>query len=192
MGNVAQDFAQSNDGTIHGADWVASVPGHSGLSFDYGDYVDVPNDVEFYGQPLEVNACVTISSYPTVQTGAYYIFSCHRYATWFEGFGLRIDVSGRLLSEVWNGQTQSWNTLWAPLAKRVPLNEPFLVTAVINGNQSLLLLNGEVVAAGVQKYNSITNGFHMTIGAHNYNDARYQYHMRGDIHWLKVAQIINN
>jgi subtilisin-like proprotein convertase family protein len=188
-GPTVEDFAQDHDGTIHGADWISTVPGHYGLRFGYGDYVDLQNDVQFYGQPLQVDACVTIPSYPTIQTGAFYIFSCHRYATWFQGFGLRIDVHGRLLSEVWNQNTQSWNTLWAPFNKVVPLGVPFLVTAVINGPNSLLLLNGDVVAAGTQNYNSITNGFHMTIGAHNYNDGRYQYHMRGDIHWLKIAQV---
>ncbi len=189
-GNLVEDFAQDNDGTNHGADWIPTLPGHSGLHFAYGDYVDVLNDVEFYGQPLQIEACVTIPSYPTIPTGAFYIFSCHRYATWFQGFGLRIDVNGRLLSEVWNQNIQNWNTLWAPPSMQVPLGVPFLVTAVINGPNSLLLLNGDVVAAGTQNYNSVTNGFHMTIGAHNYNDGRYQYHMRGDIHWLKVSQFI--
>lgn len=187
-GTLAEDFAQNNDGTIYGAEWQNGPSGHPGLHFEYGDYVQVPNDVEFYGQPLQVEACVSIASYPTVQTGSYYIFACHRYTTWFQGFGLRIDVNGRLLSEVWDEELHNWRTLWASPAKRVPLNEPFNVTAVINGNLSMILLNGEVVAAGVQHYESITNGFSMTIGAHNYNSDRYQYHMRGDIHWLKVSQ----
>ena len=189
-GDLVEDFAQDNDGTNFGAEWIPTVPGHYGLRFEHGDYVNVQNDVEYYGQPLQIIACVTIYEYPTVQTGAYYIFSSHRYAPWFQGFGLRIDVNGRLLSQVWNEETQSWNTLWAPPSRRVPLGVPFLVTAVINGDESLLLLNDEVVDGGTQEYNSITNGFHMTIGAHNYNGDRYQNHMRGDIHWLKVSQVI--
>jgi hypothetical protein len=187
-GSLVEDMSQDHDGTIHGAEWATGPSGNGCLHFEHGDYVDLQNDIEFYGHPLQVEACVSIASYPTVQTGAYYIFSCHRYATWFQGFGLRVDVNGRLLSEVWDQEINNWRTLWAPITKQVPLNEPFKVTAVINGNHSMILLNGEVVAAGVQDYNSITNGFHMTIGAHNYNDNRHQYHMRGDIHWLKISQ----
>ena len=96
-----------------------------------------------------------------------------------------------MLSEVWDQSINNWRTLWAPNldALRVPLGEPFLVTAVINGPASMILVNSEVVAIGNQPYNSVTNGFGMTIGAHNYNSNRYQYHMRGDIHWLKVSEI---
>jgi len=191
-GDLAEDFGQDNDGTIEGADWVSGPSGHPCLHFEHGDRVVVENDVQFYGQPLQVEACVTINNYPTVPSGPYYIFSCHRYATWFEGFGLRIDRNGRLLSQVWNHNINNWQTLWAPNDRRVPLGVPFHVVACINGNQSMIMLNGEVVATGVQNYNSITNGFSMTIGAHHYNDdfgdERYQYHMRGDIHWLKISQ----
>lgn len=150
--------------------------------------MDVPNDVEFYGHPLQVDACVTIDSLPTVRTGSYYIFSCHRYATWFQGFGLRVDIQGRLLCEVWDQNINNWRTLWAPPSHPVPVGVPFLVTAVINGNDSMILLNGEIIVVGQQDYNSITNGFHMTIGSHNYNSNRHQYSMRGGIHWLKVSQ----
>jgi hypothetical protein len=189
---LAEDFAQDNDGTIEGADWVAGPSGHPCLHFEHGDRVVVENDVEFYGRPLQVDACVTINQYPTIPSGPYYIFSCHRYATWFEGFGLRIDNRGRLLCQVWNATLNNWQTLYAPVNRVVPLGVPFHVTAVINGRESMILLNGEVVATGRQDYESITNGFSMTIGAHHYNDdfgeERYQYHMRGDIHWLKIAQ----
>ncbi|MBI5060631.1 proprotein convertase P-domain-containing protein [candidate division KSB1 bacterium] len=192
VGDLVEDFAQDNDGTNHGADWIIGPSGHRCLHFEYGDYVSVENSTEFYGQPLQLDACVSIDHVPTIQTGSYYIFSCHRYAQWFEGFGVRIDVFGRLMCQVWNTNTNSWQTLMAPMNRPVPVGVPFLVTAVINGNNSLLLLNGEVVAAGVQNYQSITNGYAMTIGAHHYNDnyagPRHQYHMRGDIHWLKIGQ----
>ncbi len=192
-GDWTEDFAQDNDGEIHGAEWITGPSGHPGLRFGHGDYVRIPNDCEFYGQPLQVDACIKIDQYPTIQGGgAYYIFSCHRYATWFEGFGFRIDVNGRLLSQVWNHNTGSWQTIWAPSNRRVPLGVPFLATAVINGRESMLLINGQVVATGRQDYISINNEFSMTIGAHHFNDENgelYQYHMHGDIHWVKISQI---
>jgi hypothetical protein len=70
----------------------------------------------------------------------------------------------------------------------VPVGVPFMVTAIINGENSMILLNGEVIVTGRQDYNSITNGFHMSIGSHNYNTTLHQYSMRGEIHWLSVAQ----
>lgn len=190
-GSTTADATGGNNGTIVGADWITGESGTPALHFGVGDYVSLNNDIQFYGQPLQVEACVSIEQYPTISTGSYYIFSCHRYAGWFEGFGLRIDVNGRMLSEVWDQSINNWRTLWAPNldALRVPLGEPFLVTAVINGPASMILVNSEVVAIGNQPYNSVTNGFGMTIGAHNYNSNRYQYHMRGDIHWLKVSEI---
>jgi hypothetical protein len=190
-GLVTADMIAGLDGDIVGADWAMGTSGNYGLHFEHGDYVDLQNDFQFYGQPLQVEACVTISEYPRIQTGSYYIFSCHRYAGWFEGFGLRIDINGRMLSEVWDQTINNWRTIWAPDLDdfRVPLDEPFLVTAVINGDESMILVNENVVAIGEQPYNSISNGFNMTIGAHNYNSHYYQYHMRGDIHWLKVSEI---
>jgi hypothetical protein len=64
MGNTAHDSAGSNDGTIHGAQWVDGKLG-SALYFDgINDYVEVPDDISLRPQYITMSAWVKPQQIP--------------------------------------------------------------------------------------------------------------------------------
>lgn len=168
------------------------------------------NDDIWYHDLFQVWACVRLASEPTFSSGPYYIVSNSSFDVLGGGFSLRVDpgydaVTGtwhnRLTVFVWNadanGGTGGWNTLQSPAPTlpdlgrySVPVGVWSTVCAVVNGNSSMLIIDGQVVAVGPLHYRSENNGAPLVIGA-GYRHSTYpiEYPWYGDIDCLRITTL---
>lgn len=184
----------------------------SGYRYIDGDrcaeHLVVENDHAYYTYPFQVWTRIRIAEQPTVQTGAYYIVSNNSFDINGGGFALRIDpgwytVNGvrhyhnRLTGLVWNEELHGWMTLQSPAPTAsdpdrwsVPLNQWSCVCMVVNGNRSMLIIDGRVVAAGDLRFDSANNWAPLIIGAgYRHNTYPIEYPFRGDIDCVRISSI---
>ncbi len=197
-GTGAVDTCGHNIGYMH----FEGFTGHPGCA----EHLEVANDDQWYQDRFLLWTCLRIFEEPTVQTGAYYIISNNSFGTMHGGFALRIDpgwftVNGvreyhnRLTALVWNEASQSWMTIQSPPPQpsnpgkySVPLNEWVEIAWIINGANSMLLINRKVVAVGPQFFDSNNNGAPLIIGAgYRHNTYPIEYPFRGDIDCLRIV-----
>ncbi|MBI5060059.1 hypothetical protein HZB60_09815 [candidate division KSB1 bacterium] len=186
-GNTSADESgHGHDATLHNADWYEyGVDSQMcwGLGFANSKWADVVNDNMFYMAPLQIDAHLKIDQLPAASPS--YILGNVRYAPLNGGFAWRIEPSGLLTALAWNGN--GWNELHSVVP--VMLNEWFTATLIINGDESMMLVNGTVVAAGRLLLNSANNEMPLTIGASALPSGAHQYFLRGQIGWMKLREL---
>jgi hypothetical protein len=170
------------------------------------EHLEVANDNQWYQDRFILWTCLRIFEEPTIATGPYYIISNNSFGTMHGGFMLRIDpawitVGGvreyhnRLTAIVWNEATQAWMTIQSPAPQAsnpgkysVPLNQWTEIAWIVNGANSMLLINRKVVAVGPQFFDSSNNGAPLIIGAgYRHNTYPIEYPFRGDIDCLRIV-----
>jgi hypothetical protein len=169
------------------------------------EHLRVVNADDWYRDHLQVCMCIRIFDEPTVDTGPYYIISNNSFGTMHGGFALRIDpgwlmVNGvreyhnRLTALVWNRDIDNWMTIQTPPPQAfnptqysVPLNQWVEICWVLDGANSMLVINHIVVGMGDQEFHSDNNGAPLIIGA-GYRHATYpiEYPFRGDIDCIRI------
>jgi hypothetical protein len=171
------------------------------------EHYEVQNDTLFYMDRFQVWSRIRLASEPTVTTGAYYIIANASLDVYGGGWALRVDpgyymVNGqrvyhnRLTGMVWNEEIDGWMTLQSPAPtplnpeSAVPVGEWACVCMVIDGNQSMLLVNGMVVAAGDMSFYSHNNGVPLVIGAgYRHNTHPIEYPFRGDMDCIRITDL---
>ncbi|MBI5060060.1 immune inhibitor A [candidate division KSB1 bacterium] len=186
-GEVSVDeTGHGHDATLHNADWYEyGVDSQMcwGLGFANNEWADVANDNMFYMAPLQIDAHLKVDQLPAGSPS--YILGNTRYAPLNGGFAWRIEPSGLLTALAWNGN--GWNELHSVVP--VMLNEWFTATLIMNGDESMMLVNGTVVAAGRLLLNSANNEMPLTIGASALPSGNHQYFLRGQIGWMKMREL---
>lgn len=171
------------------------------------EHYEVENDSIFYLDRFQVWARIRLASEPTIATGPYYIISNASLDVVGGGWALRIDPGyfirngqrvyhNRLTGLVWNAELDGWMTLMSPnptpidSASAVPVGEWACVCMVIDGNQSMLLVNGQVVAAGDMTLFSHNNGVPLIIGSgYRHNTHPIEYPFRGDMDCIRLTDL---
>ncbi len=176
------------------------------------EHVRVANDDVFYQDRFQIWACIRIWDEPTIETGPYYIVSNNSFDINGGGFALRIDpgwfwVDGvreyhnRVTVFVWNqtanGGAGGWQTLQSPPPDpanpgrySVPLDRWSTICAIVDGPNSMLIIDGYVVAVGDLEYDSENNGAPLIIGA-GYRHSTYpiEYPFYGDMDCLRITSL---
>ncbi|MBI5058237.1 carboxypeptidase regulatory-like domain-containing protein [candidate division KSB1 bacterium] len=177
-----------HEATLHNADWYEySVDSHMcfGLGFGNNKWADVANHDMFYMAPLQIDAHMKIDELPAGSPS--YIIGNSRYAPLNGGFSWRIEPDGKLVAMAWNGN--SWNQLRSVVP--IMLGEWLTATLIISGDESLMLVDGTVVAAGRLLFSSPNNEMPLTIGASALPNGAHQYFLRGQIAWMKMRELIH-
>jgi hypothetical protein len=176
------------------------------------EHLEVDNDWNYYQNYFQAWTRIRIFEQPTVNTGAFYILSNNSFDAHGGGWALRIDpgwytVGGvrqyhnRLTGMVWNqnlnGGDGGWMTLQSPNPTpgdpdhwSVPLGQWSCICMVVNGNRSMLIIDGRVVAAGDLDFVSANNNAPLIIGA-GYRHSTYpiEYPFRGDIDCVRITSL---
>jgi hypothetical protein len=172
------------------------------------EHLEVENHDAYYTYPFQAWTRIRIFEQPTVQSGPYYILSNNSFDINGGGLALRIDpgwfnVNGvreyhnRLTGMVWNESLHGWMTLQSPAPTvgdpdhwSVPLNRWSCVCMVVNGNRSMLIIDGRVVAAGELRFDSGNNWAPLIIGAgYRHNTYPIEYPFRGDIDCVRLTSL---
>jgi hypothetical protein len=189
-------------GEMRGYMHFEAFDGHPGCA----EHLRVVNNDIWYQDRFQLTTCIRIFDQPTVQTGPYYIISNNTFSTNHGGFALRIDpgwftVNGvreyhnRLTAMVWNETLNDWMTIQSPAPQpsnpdkySVPLNHWVEIAWVVDGFNSMLIINGHVVAVGPQFFDSGNNNAPLIIGA-GYRHSTYpiEYPFRGDIDCIRIV-----
>jgi hypothetical protein len=179
------------------------------------EHYRVTNDTLWYGDNFQVWTRIRLAEEPTINSGPFYLVANASFDILGGGWALRIDPAwytqngtryyhNRLSAFVWNealnGGEGGWMTLQSPAPTpadperwSVPVGEWSCVCMVVDGNQSLLIINGVVVAAGDLNLNSHNNLVPLMIGAgYRHNTYPIEYPYRGDMDCLRISDICSD
>ncbi len=187
-GSGSTSLDESGNGhtaTLHNTNWYPYEEGLlycTGLGFGSNKWAVVANADAFYHAPLQTDVHLKVDQLPVGSSG--YILGNARYSPNNGGFAWRVEADGKLLAMVWNGS--GWSSLRSVIP--VSLNDWFTATLIINGSQSMMLIDGIVVAAGNLVLNDHNNNMPLTIGASALPNGNHQYYLQGQIGWLKIRE----
>ncbi len=172
------------------------------------EHYRVTNDSIFYVDRFQVWSRIRIFEHPTISTGPRYIISNASLDVEHGGWFIRLDPArimrngqweyhNRLTAGVWNAEEDAFMLLQSPAPTpddttfgSVPLGVWSCICLVVNGNQSMLIIDGRVVAAGDMILDSHNNGVPLVIGAgyrHNTNPIEYPF--VGDMDCIRYTEI---
>ncbi len=183
---TADGSGNGHDGAIHDAEWnmYAGDPIDDwALAFAPNRWVQVANDPVFYESGHQIDMYLRVNSLPVGSPS--YLMTDARFSTVNGGFGWRIEPTGKLFALTWDGS--QWKNLQAVVP--VPLGEWFQASLILNGEYSMMLVNGAIVALGDLPLSSTNNNMPLTIGASRLTNGAHQYYLNGDIAWAKISQL---
>ncbi len=174
------------------------------------EHLVVQNDPVFYGERFQLWTRLRLAEEPTVASGPFYIASNNSFDSQHGGWALRIDPGwitlpdgtreyhNRLTGFVWDrrfGANGGWRTLQSPPPSvanpgmySVPVGQWSCICFVVNDRESMLIIDGRVVASGRMDYDSDNNGAPLIIGG-GYRHSTYpiEYPFRGDIDCMRIT-----
>ena len=176
------------------------------------EHLRVANEDIFYQDRFQAWARIRIHEHPTITSGAYYILSNHSLNVEGGGFGFRIDpgwvmrngvreyhnrLTGLVYDQTLNNGDGGFRSITSPsptltdtTTNSVPLNEWSCVTMIVDGNNSMLLIDGRVVAAGSLRYRTHNNGVPLIIGAgYRHNTHPIEYPFIGEMDCIRITTL---
>jgi hypothetical protein len=171
-------------GTLHNADWVHYASGGDScwaIGFTDNKWVSVSNDAVFYQAPMQIDVRMRVNQIQPVNLEM--IVNNTRYAPTNGGFMWYVDRYGKLTAVTWDGL--GWRSMTGAVS--VPVGQWFNASLVINGDQSFILLNGTVVAAGNLPFNHLNNSMPFTFGAQSLPNGGHEQFLFGDIAWARIT-----
>jgi hypothetical protein len=182
-GDTTEDVSGSGRGAqLHGTDWISyEHDGYScnALRFGNQQWASVPNADAFYGGMWQLDLELRLESLPTASP--YTLVSNARYAPVNGGFTLRVEPGGYLRAQVC--YENAWQSLQA--VAPLPVGQWARVSLIINGDESMLVVDDVIVAMGEIEYNPANNAMPLSIGTSTLPNGLHQYFLHGDIAWLR-------
>ena len=182
-GDTTEDVSGSGRGAqLHGTDWISyEHDGYScnALRFGNQQWASVPNADAFYGGTWQLDLELRLESLPT--SSPYTLVSNARYAPVNGGFTLRVEPGGYLRAQVC--YDNAWQSLQA--VAPLPVGQWARVSLIINGDESMLVVDDVIVAMGEIEYNPANNAMPLSIGTSTLPNGLHQYFLHGDIAWLR-------